>query len=502
MLLSFLISLLVIVLLEALGSLVQHIFVLLQDKEYAYPLGIVTLFAALELLFLTGTVLHLGPYWSYLSFFIIFILLLLCLFFQWRKVMKILFRWQSIIIILSTILGLYLTYHYTEFNLNLNNLSALQGFPIWQNILQNSLSSFHLSFTVILIVLSFWFIGSFTFNVVDHFKIRNPWFCFCLLLAGIFWSHFRYDQLIQVGTSKHWYLLFVAFFLLQIYRYYAVTKTYNLFFPLAILAGLFVSDSFWIITCEILLSFVIFQFKNKEIKIIYHLLEYIWPLIFYLVAGIGQENKIFFILFIVLYIIILKIRKQKIIYTYLLSVEEFMLDYYVLIFFILLPFIFMLTTYFYHLHHPGLSFFSYLSQNPINYYFFMHSNILEILLSILRWIGVFIFLWQSHKRKEDQWIRILLCTIIIFINPLMMGMISNIAGLNALSNSFVIIFNPFTDLLSFIAIYELFQWTIIGQWILELILVVAVLLGHGLSYLHLPCGLYTKLLTTSSEVQR
>ena len=81
MLLSFLISLLVIVLLEALGSLVQHIFVLLQAKEYAYPLGIVTLFAALELLFLTGTVLHLGPYWSYLSFFIIFILLLLCLFF-------------------------------------------------------------------------------------------------------------------------------------------------------------------------------------------------------------------------------------------------------------------------------------------------------------------------------------------------------------------------------------------------------------------------------------
>ena len=207
-----------------------------------------------------------------------------------------------------------------------------------------------------------------------------------------------------------------------------------------------------------------------------------------------------------LYWFVLKMRDHEKIYACLIDVETFFLDHYRKIFFLIGPILLMLGTLFLRFIVPEnaslyRSFLNYLTAKPVNYYFFIHSNWLEIILSAIRWIGVIIFVWQSHKREEDKWIRTLLILMVIwFVNPLTMGLLVKICGLNALTLGFEILFNPLTDLLSFIAIYRLFQWTVIGQWVLELVLVFATLFGHTLSYLHVPAGLYTDLIDGTMEV--
>ena len=94
---------------------------------------------------------------------------------------------------------------------------------------------------------------------------------------------------------------------------------------------------------------------------------------------------------------------------------------------------------------------------------------------------------------------VFLCTVIFFLNPLCMGLFTKITGPEIYANAFEILFNPFTDILIFVTIYYLFEWKVIGQWVLELSLCAIVLLGHVGSFLQQPYGLYTDLVMQSTQ---
>lgn len=509
MILGILVSLVSIILFEALGHWVQHVFHFIKTQEYGFPLGAVACYGCLQFFYLVGFGLHLGLWWTRLWALNVFLVMLWALWSQHKRTFQFLFRWQTSIVLASCVLGILLTHRYASFDIHWIDASSLQGFPLWQEALQYSLRHLNVSFGVWIIFIALWFLGSFVFNVVDHFQIKNPWFCFCLLFAGLFWSSFRSHQLVQMGSMNHWRLLLTSFFLFQFYRYYSqADQVHPFFFPLCILAGLFMSDGFVLISCEILLAFVIYQFKCKEVKIFYHLFEWIFPLVLYFASHLGQRWIPLFFLVLGIYGILLKYRNHNRVYSYLIQLENFFLDYYKLIFFVGLPLAMMLGTLalrFLWPVHPVQysSFFAYFLKSPMNDYFFIRSNWLEWILSFLRWFGVLIFLWRSNKREEDAWLRTLMIMMVLwFVNPLTMGFLLKLAGLNALSLGFEIVFNPFTDLLCFIAIYELFQWTVFGQWILELILVISVVLGHGLSFLKVPTGLYTSLIEGTKEINR
>ena len=98
----------------------------------------------------------------------------------------------------------------------------------------------------------------------------------------------------------------------------------------------------------------------------------------------------------------------------------------------------------------------------------------------------------------------LICMVIFFVNPLCMGMLTSIAGRELYACGFEIIFNPFTDILLFVWIYQMCQWTVVGQWILELCLIGSALFGHIGSYAGLAQGLYPELVSppeNAAEVQ-
>ena len=508
MVLGILVSMVSVILCEALGHWVQHVLHFSKNKEYGFPLGVVASFGILEFLFLIGIGLHFGTGWFLFWSIVLIGFMVFALWSQWKKTVYFLFRWQTLVVLTSCVLGLVLMKRYASLEVSFIHTSLLQGFPLWQQTLQYSLRYVQISFGLWIILISFWFLGSLIFNIVDSFHLKNPWFCFCVLLAGIFFSTFRSHQLIQLGSMNYWRILLVSHLLFVFYRLFSNQEevVHPFFIPMTILAGLFVSDGFVLMSGELLLAYFIFCLYRKEVKILYHLIFWIFPLILYLASYLGQKNIIGVILVMMLYWFILKMRDHEKIYACLIDVETFFLDHYRKIFFLIGPILLMLGTLFLRFIVPEnaslyRSFLNYLTAKPVNYYFFIHSNWLEIILSAIRWIGVIIFVWQSHKREEDKWIRTLLILMVIwFVNPLTMGLLVKICGLNALTLGFEILFNPLTDLLSFIAIYRLFQWTVIGQWVLELVLVFATLFGHTLSYLHVPAGLYTDLIDGTMEV--
>lgn len=60
--------------------------------------------------------------------------------------------------------------------------------------------------------------------------------------------------------------------------------------------------------------------------------------------------------------------------------------------------------------------------------------------------------------------------------------------------AFEILLNPFTDVMIFYWIYTQFEWTVLGQWVLELTLVGAVLFGHIAGFIGIRGSLYGDLL--------
>ena len=101
---------------------------------------------------------------------------------------------------------------------------------------------------------------------------------------------------------------------------------------------------------------------------------------------------------------------------------------------------------------------------------------------------------KGKKKEENQLRSMLFLMVVFFLNPLCMGTVARVIGFDDYAFIFETVFNPFTDLLLFIAVYRMFEWQSIGQWVLEIFLVAAVLIGHVSSFTNYPFGLYENLI--------
>ena len=96
---------------------------------------------------------------------------------------------------------------------------------------------------------------------------------------------------------------------------------------------------------------------------------------------------------------------------------------------------------------------------------------------------------------------IFLGMVVFFVNPLCLGVLTKITDMTNCSYSFEILFNPFTDVLIFFWIYTQFEWTVVGQWVLELSLLGCVLFGHAAGFTGIQGSLYGNLLDADHIVE-
>ncbi len=493
---------------------------------YAAPYGTAFLFCILCLFYIPIMVFH----GSFGGILIVTMLVLAAsmipLMRTWRQTFHILFRARTLYILMAVVLigGLFLKYGMTsmlqdsEFlqmidyinaaSLNISS-SPLQGFPlagsvvIWAMNMNNA-------YAVLLMSLYAATIGMMmSLNFVDSFQLPNPWFRFTLIFFSLFYCTCYSWKVVAAFHGANWRLYFTALAIYTAYRWLKTGKeNIKYLLPIVFGAGLFVHEAYLMIAIEIVYCLAVFLFHEQKIRSLYDLTTFLLPVTFYLFFWIGTRNLFGAILFAVVCIIFYMRRNKHKIYHKIIQAEDYMIAYDHLIFVVIIPAAFLIGTFILRFFVKGYGieysyYISYFSHRTVSGFLFPRGNYIDMVMDVWRWAGVFVFMRKAF-RKEDRMIKDLgVCMLVFFINPLCMGMLAQITGLETYACAFEIIFNPFTDILVFIAIYKLFEWTVIGQWVLELCLVFATVLGHVASYTPLPMGLYTDLIqgTETTEVQ-
>lgn len=493
---------------------------------YAAPYGAALLFCVLCLFYIPIMVFH-GSFGAILVVtMIVLAASMIPLLRTWKDTFHILFRARTLYLILAVVLigGMFLKYGLADMSqdeellkmasyVNSSSLniatSPLQGYPlsgsvvIWITNLNNQYAVLFLSLYAATMGMMM------SLNFIDSFQLPNPWFRFTLIFFSLFYCTFYSWKIVGAFHGENWRLYFTALAIYTAYRWLKTgEESIKYLIPVIFGAGLFVHEAFLMIAVEIVYCLAVYLFHEQKIRSLYDLTTFLLPVMFYLFFWIVTRNTTGGILFAAACIVYYNRRAKHRIYHKLIQIEDFCIAYDKRIFFIIVPLTFLVGTFVLRFFIPGHGieyshYMQYFSHRSVAGFLFPRGNVIDIIMDIWRWAGVLVFM-KGAFTKEDRMIKYMaICMIIFFVNPLCMGMMTNITGVETYACAFEILFNPFTDVIVFIAIYKLFEWTVIGQWVLELCLVFATLLGHIASYANLPVmGLYSDLITqNTSEVQ-
>lgn len=500
------------------------------EPEYAMytaPYGAALLFAVLFLLYMPIIVCH-GSFGLIKLVTMLVGIIVIVLFLDTLKdTWKILFRARTIYIILAVTLigGMFLRYGLQEMvqDTELLNMasyvnsssivltgSPLQGYPLFGSVIYWLLGMDHQSVVLLLSLYTASIGMMMSLNFIDSFQLPNPWFRFTLIFFSLFYCTFYSWKIMGAFHGGNWRLYFTA---LAIYTAYRWLKTNNehckYLIPIVFAAGLFVDQAYLMIAIEIIYCLAVFLFHEEKIRSLFDLTTFLMPVCFCIFFWIILRSFLWAVVFGIVTMMFYMLRSKRKTYHHIIQIEDFMIAYNKRIFLICIPLLFLIATFVLRFFINGYGieysyYMNYFSHRTVAGFLFPRGNYIDIIMDIWRWAGVIVFACKAFQ-KEDRMIRdITICMILFFVNPLCMGMVAQITGLETYACAFEILFNPFSDILVFIAIYQLFEWTVIGQWVLELCLVFATLFGHIASYTNLPMGLYSDLIhpsETTTEVQ-
>ena len=133
-------------------------------------------------------------------------------------------------------------------------------------------------------------------------------------------------------------------------------------------------------------------------------------------------------------------------------------------------------------------------------YLFIYSNLFDNVLNVLRWVGV-VLLFVFCKKEEDRFIKTMyIIMFIFFLNPLCTVLLSKTITGIVYYRAFEIIFNPFTEIVLFYAVYKVFEWQVLGQLVVEFVLIIATGIGQIGSYYGMNEGLYGFYINGANEI--
>lgn len=521
-----LISIVLVILCEATGHSFLKIFHL-KKNGFTAPIGVAILFTFLELLYLPRLCLG-GPFgWIKGCTTIILILTVIVCIYNFKEMKTSLIRGRTIYVLLACLIMLGLFYlcqtnlsvsSDTELQLMISNMDSrsimlennrLQGYEMFGSyiiwLLNGSLEKGALTLALFATMISVML----CLDIIDSFDIGNPWFRFTLIVSSVFYSQFYSWKISGAYQGGNWRIIFISLALFTLYQWLK-KKEENIKYLLSfvILAGMFSHNGFLMIGFELIYLSSVYLFHIKKIRSFYDVTTFLIPIVIYCIAWLTKYSYLYAGIVTLLAIFFYLARMKRSFYVKMIRIEDFLIDHSVLIFYAIIPIIFLIGTFImrYFTVRYSVAYSEYIrffSSKGIGTYLFLDNSILDVLLDIFRWGGMLVFLGRASKSEEQMMKMIFLGMVAFFVNPLCMGMLSQITGLEMYAHAFEIIFNPFTDIMIFYWIYKQFEWTVIGQWVLELALVITCLLGHVSSFTNNPAGLYTDLLTrdtTSGKV--
>lgn len=515
---ALLIAVILVLLSEATGHSFLKIF-RLEKNGFTAPIGVAILFSFLELLYLPRLCLGGSFGWIKGATTIVLILAIVFFFYNLKEMKNSLWRGRTIYVLLTCLMMLGLFYLCktnlsvdtdTEILRMANNMNSqaimlennrLQGYEMFGSYIiwlfngnfEKAALTLALFATMISVMLCL--------DIVDSFDIGNPWFRFTLIVSSVFYSQFYSWKIRGAYQGGNWRITFIALALFTLYEWLKKEKeNIKYLFPFVIFAGLFSHNGFLMIGFEMIYLSSVYLFHIKKIRSLYDVTTFMIPIMIYCVGWLTKYSYLYAGLLFVACVFFYCARLKRSVYVKIIRVEDFLIDHSVKIFYVIVPIVFLVGTFimrYFTVKYsiPYSEYIRFFSSKAIGSYIFLSNNMLDIFLDIFRWGGMIVFLMNASRSEEQMVKMIFLGMVTFFVNPLCMGMLSQITGLEMYAHAFEIIFNPFTDIMIFYWIYKKFEWTVIGQWVLELTLVITCVLGHVSSFTNHPAGLYTDLLT-------
>lgn len=518
------ISLAIILLLLSEGT--GHCFLKILHLEkigFTAPIGVAIMFSFLQILYLPRLCLG-GPFgWIKVCSTIVLIIGLIACFYSYKEMFKTLFRARTIYVIIACAMMAGLFYlcktnlavsNDAELQLMAKNVDSssimlennrLQGYEMFGSLViwmfQGNLEYTALSLAIFATMISVML----ALDMIDSFDIGNPWFRFTLIFFAVFYYQFYSWKIAGAFQGGNWRIIFISLGLFTLYEWLK-TKRENIKYllPFVIFAGMFSHNGFLMIGFEMVYLSSVYLFHIKKIRSLYDVTTFLIPVIIYCAAWLSKYSKLAGIIVILVAIVFYLARMKRSFYLKIIHFEDFLIDHSWKLFFVAIPLVFLVGTFFLRYFTirysiPYSEYIRFFSSKGIGSALFLDGSILDYVLDIFRWGGMIVFLMRANKEEEKMMRMIFLGMVAFFINPLCMGMLAQITGLEMYAHAFEIIFNPFTDVMIFYWIYKQFEWTVIGQWVLELTLVITCVLGHVSSFTNHPSGLYTDLLTRDTQ---
>lgn len=348
---------------------------------------------------------------------------------------------------------------------------------------------------------------TFSMNVIRYFRLKNPWFVFTLAAYALFYYSFMDWTIFEAFMPETWRILVISVVLWLIYCLIEENReSYVGLVMLATGAGLFFSDGFDMIAFVIFYCLGVWFVSKKREHTIFDLgLLFSVPW-YYKAVQMLIVTPVAGIVMAVGYSVFLYGFRHRPFRRVVLRTEDWLYEHGVKIFAVAIPVILMgiaLFCFFFfrNLLVPLSAYRYFLESEPTKGYFFLDGRWTTYVLNVFRWTGMIILLLKggSEGKQEIRYMYFLM--IALFVNPVSMGIVARYTGVTAYASAFEIFFNPFTDILLLIMVYRMFEWQVIGQWVLEIFLCVAVLVGNAGSFVGLSQGLFTDSIT-AREVQR
>lgn len=521
-----------ILLSEGLGYWTMKVLKIRQ-RGYAAPMGFAVLLASLQLTYYPAQLFNLPFTWIVVTSTILLIFALFVTVKNIKQVFKNLFKPTTIIVLASLVIFLAVlkncsvdmeysdsaTYlNYISFNINAPKLNlydfttGIRG-QEW-SVLYLFQGYYHfISYVCYVINLPYYVLGSsfevanmvisiygfgilyqvfstmFIVNILESFHLKNRWFAFAILVFMLFYSNFSYWDISFAFYGNTFRNLFIMETLSVIYYWFKEEDEQIKYLSIfTVMAGLASSSSFLFMSFAVLYSTAAFLFHIKKFRSLFDMTTLIGPLVFYSCAYISRSHSTLSITLFVVYLLYLVLRYKKPVRRIITRCEDFFIDHAILIFFILIPCIFALGTLYLNIfktngfNNYSFYFGDFVHLDMVKDYLFIHSNWLDNILNVLRWISV-IMLIATAKKKEDLFIKDFIIIMLVFLlNPLCTSMLMNtIAGIVFYRNFFTL-FNPFTEIVLFVYFYKMCEWNVIGQWVLEIALCATTVISNYASF--------------------
>lgn len=462
--------------LEGIGR--EAAYLLKKKKEgFQAPLGCALLFCLAEIVFVPNMIFHVSLLYAKIAFVVLLIASsVLCVFGYLKR------SWQYktthlYLVLVSGILFFVFACLKQSPALSAKDMftNDLQGFDILKNIVADVLNETRMR----LFFKSLWNV-LFAMVMLSGMQLlheEEKYKTIFLVSYGIFLAPFQSYMIDYADFGQVWRILWIGLLLYQLVVWLRSEMDGEKYaFMLYCGAGMFVASGFWLVALQIIYCLAAWLLYTKKLRAVFDITTMLFVIVAYgCLMLMIRFNGLGFLL-LLSYIVFLSMRSLKKYKRMMRRLEEYLFEHGFIVMYVMIPCCMMLlNTVMYFLFKeqfvPYRQYIAYMQSEVLGRYFFMNGNAISYIVSGVRMMGVAWLMMKAQNEGEKQLRSMFVLFVILFVNPLTMGLMAKVSTIEMYGYLFVVLLNPLVDIWLFSALYKAISQFTYGKYVFSTLFV-------------------------------